>query len=111
MLPALINPNISCITPARKTLSRNTWNEPSVAIAVKTMAVSPAAGPDTLMLELLIKPTIIPPITPAIMPANGGAFEASAIPRQRGNATKNTTSPDGKSDLRLLKKAVFFIMT
>ena len=60
------------------------------------MAVNPAAGPDTEMLELLIAHTTIPPMIPAIIPDNGGAPEANAIPKHSGNATKNTTKPDAK---------------
>jgi hypothetical protein len=61
------------------------------------MAVSPAAGPATLSSELLRDPMTIPPITPAIMPANSGAPLARAIPRHSGSATKKTTRPDNKS--------------
>lgn len=63
------------------------------------MAVKPAAGPETEMLELLKKPTTKPPIIPAIIPDNGGAPDASAIPKHKGSATKNTTSPEGKFSL------------
>jgi hypothetical protein len=41
-------------------------------------------------------PITIPPIIPEIMPDNGGAPEASAIPKHKGSATKNTTNPDGR---------------
>jgi hypothetical protein len=34
---------------------------------------------------------------PAINPENSGAPLANAIPRHSGNATKNTTTLDGKS--------------
>jgi hypothetical protein len=34
--------------------------------------MSPAAGPDTLMVDLLIRPAIIPPIMPEIIPDKGG---------------------------------------
>jgi hypothetical protein len=34
---------------------------------------------------------------PAIIPENNGAPEASAIPRHNGNATRNTTNPEGRS--------------
>ena len=66
-------------------------------MATKTMAIKPAAGPETLTLEWLRKPTTIPPMIPEIIPAKGGAPEATAIPRQRGNATKKTTSPESES--------------
>jgi hypothetical protein len=45
-------------------------------------------------LELLKNPTTIPPITPVIIPANGGAPEATAIPKHKGNATRKTTKPE-----------------
>ena len=41
----------------------------------------------------------IPPTIPAIIPDNGGAPEANAIPKHKGSATKNTTIPDGKFSL------------
>ena len=69
-------------------------------MATSKMAISPAAGPDTLTLEPLRYPTTIPAITPQIIPANGGAPLAMAIPRQRGRATKKTTMPDNISVLK-----------
>jgi hypothetical protein len=42
-------------------------------------------------------------MTPAIIPENNGAPEASAIPKQRGIATKNTTKPEDKFGLIDLK--------
>lgn len=33
---------------------------------------------------------------PAITPASGGAPEANAMPKQSGNATKKTTTPEAK---------------
>ena len=59
----------------------------------KTIAVKPAAGPDTLNLDPLKTVTKIPPTKPAIIPENKGTLHAIAIPKQRGKATKNTTSP------------------
>jgi hypothetical protein len=64
------------------------------------MVVNPAAGPQTLNEDLLKEATTIPPTTPAIMPENNGAPEASAIPRHNGSATKNTTILAGKSCLK-----------
>src|SRR4051794_26619990 len=61
------------------------------------MAVKPAAGPETLVCEPLRRATTRPPMTPLRMPDIIGAFEANAIPRQRGRATKNTTSPEDRS--------------
>src|SRR5215203_7124074 len=69
-------------------------------MATNTIAISPAAGPDTLTFEPLKYPTIIPAITPQIIPPNGGAPLATAIPKQRGKATRNTTIPDKRSDFR-----------
>lgn len=60
------------------------------------MAVSPAAGPDTEIGELLRNPTTIPPIIPAMIPDKGGAPEANAIPKHKGRATKKTTNPGAK---------------
>jgi hypothetical protein len=39
----------------------------------------------------------MPPMIPLMMPANGGAPLATAIPRHNGNATKNTTMPGSRS--------------
>ena len=44
----------------------------------------------------------IPPIIPEIIPLKKGAPDANAMPRHNGRATKNTTMPDGISDLRYL---------
>ena len=45
------------------------------------------------MLELLEKPTTIPPIIPAIIPENSGAPDAREIPKHKGSAIRNTTRP------------------
>ena len=68
-------------------------------MAAKTMAANPAAGPETPILEPLNEPTIIPPTIPAINPEKSGAPLANAIPKHKGNATKNTTILAGKSFL------------
>ena len=47
---------------------------------------------------------------PEIIPENNGAPLASAIPRQSGNATRKTTKPDEKSDLRFAKRVFFFVI-
>jgi hypothetical protein len=60
-------------------------------------AVRPAAGPLTLVLEPLKKPTTIPPTIPAKSPEAKGAFEARATPRHKGRATRKTTNPEIKS--------------
>ncbi len=79
-------------------------------IAVKTIAVRPAAGPETEIFELLIVPTTKPPTIPAMIPDNGGAPDANAIPKQRGSATKNTTSPEGKFSFIPPINDVFFMI-
>lgn len=83
---------------------------PKSVIAVRTIAVKPAAGPETLKWEVLKYPTTIPPIIPEIIPENKGAPDAIAIPKHKGNATKKTTKPEEKSDLRFAKKLLFFVI-
>ena len=63
------------------------------------IAAKPAAGPETLMGELLKIPTTIPPIIPETIPENNGAQDAKAIPKHNGSATKKTTKPEEKSCL------------
>ena len=89
---------------------RKSSNAPRSVIAVKTIAVRPAAGPDTEIFELLIVPTTRPPTIPEIIPDKGGAPDAKAIPKHNGSATKNTTSPEGKFSLIPPINDVFFIM-
>jgi hypothetical protein len=84
------------MTPAITTESKNV-SYPKLVTAAKTIAIKPAAGPETLKLELDKKPTTTPPITPVIIPAKGGAPDATAIPKHKGNATKKTTRPDNVS--------------
>lgn len=48
-----------------------------------TVAIRPAAGPETLKCELLISPTTMPPAKPAIRPLIGGTPEPNAIPRHK----------------------------
>ena len=108
MVPAFIKPSANWSNPAIKTAKRKALNEPKSVIAVKTIAVKPAAGPETLIWDLLNNPTTIPPITPEIIPENKGAPLASAIPKHSGSATKKTTKPEAKSDLILEKIFVFF---
>ena len=79
-------------------------------MAVNTIAVKPAAGPETLKCDLLKYPTTIPPIIPEIIPENNGAPLANAIPKHNGSATKNTTKPEAKSDLRFAKRLIFFVI-
>ena len=73
------------------------------------MAASPAAGPLTPILDPLIDPTTIPPTIPAISPEKRGAPLANAIPKHRGNATKNTTILAGKSFLIVLNMINVFV--
>jgi hypothetical protein len=84
------------MAPAIITATRK-FSYPNCVTANRTIAINPAAGPDTLTLELLNAPTRTPPIIPAIIPANGGAPLATAMPKQRGKATKKTTIPDNRS--------------
>ena len=67
-------------------------------MAVNTITASPAAGPLTPSGEPLNAPTTIPPTIPAMSPENNGAPEASAMPKQRGSATRNTMMDADKSD-------------
>ncbi len=110
MLPALINPKTSWINPAIKTAVRKTSKAPKSVIAVNTIAVKPAAGPETLRFEVLKYPTTMPPTIPDMIPENNGAPEAIAIPKHKGSATRKTTKPDAKSDLRLAKRLIFFVI-
>jgi hypothetical protein len=85
------------MTPAKITAKRKSSKLPNVPIAVNTITANPAAGPLTPIAEPLIAPTTTPPIIPAINPENSGAPLARAIPKQSGNATKNTTILADKS--------------
>ena len=75
-------------------------------IEAATTVVRPAAGPETDICELLINPITMPPIIPAIIPESGGAPEANAMPKHRGNATKKTTIPEGRFCFKSAK--IFF---
>lgn len=66
-------------------------------MAAATITVRPAAGPLTLSCEPLSSPTTMPPAMPAIMPEKRGAPDPSAIPKQSGSATRNTTIDEGIS--------------
>ena len=94
--------------PASTTESKKTSYEPSDPMALKTITVSPAAGPDTLNCEPLANATIIPPTIPEIIPENSGAPDAKAIPKHKGKATKNTTRPAGKSFFKYEKEISWF---
>ena len=110
MLPARINPKTSWISHAMIPAHRKSSKAPRSLMAVKTIAVSPAAGPETEMFELLMEPTTSPPTMPAIIPDSGGAPEARAIPRHKGSATRNTTRPEGKFSFIPPMNDVFFMM-
>jgi hypothetical protein len=99
MMPSLSTPNASCITPARTTAVRKPSNDPIPWIATATIVVRPAAGPLTLTCDCESTPTTTPPMMPAITPEKSGALDPSAMPRQSGNATRNTTIPAGPSYL------------
>ena len=71
-------------------------------MAVSTITAKPAAGPLTPSAEPLARPTMMPPTIPAIIPENKGAPEASAMPKHKGSATKNTTILAVKSLLKFL---------
>jgi hypothetical protein len=49
-----------------------------------------------------MEPTTSPPIIPAITPAKSGAPLAKAIPKHKGNATKKTTTLEGRSLFKCL---------
>ena len=70
-------------------------------MAPYTITAKPAAGPLTPSGLPLKGATINPPIIPAINPEKSGAPEASAIPKHKGKATKNTTKELGASCFRL----------
>ena len=97
------------MTPAITTANKKAGHEPSVAIDVRTITASPAAGPLTPSADPLAIPTIIPPTIPAMIPEKRGAPDARAIPRHSGTATKNTTILAGRSLLSSLK--MFFNST
>lgn len=104
MKPSRNEPRMICKNPAKTTAHKKSSKEPNEWMAVATMAVSPAAGPDTPSAEPEIAPTTIPPTIPAIKPENKGASDAKAIPKHSGTATRKTTSPEGTSYFQFLKK-------
>ena len=79
------------MTPAKTTASKNASYTCNFKMATATIAVKPAAGPETLSCDPLNRPTTLPPTTPAIIPENKGAPDAKAMPKQSGSATSNTT--------------------
>jgi len=97
MKPAREIPRPICSNPPITTAVKKASKEPSWAICMATIAVKPAAGPETLECEPLNAPITKPPTIPASNPENSGAPDAKAIPKQSGSATKNTTRPDTRS--------------
>jgi hypothetical protein len=91
--PAFNKPNKICKIPANTIAAKKVSKLPSFDIELNTIAVNPAAGPDTLNFEPLNAVVTIPPITPEIIPENIGTPQDSAIPIQSGSATKKTTMP------------------
>jgi hypothetical protein len=79
------------------TAMRNVGKSPSEMMAEATTVAKPAAGPETESSDPEKSDMIMPPTTPAMIPENSGAPEASAMPKQSGNATRKTTSPAGTS--------------
>jgi hypothetical protein len=61
------------------------------------------------MCEPEIDPTTMPPIIPAMRPLSGGAPLATAMPRQSGNATKNTTKLADRSALKFSLEKYFIV--
>ena len=102
----LISKNFNCVIWVK-----NNSKLPKSVMAPKTMAAKPAAGPETEIGELLMNPITSPPTIPAKIPESGGAPDANAIPKQSGNATRNTTIPEGIfSFIPPNKVFVFFIV-
>jgi hypothetical protein len=90
------------------TASKNVSNG-MVSSVVRIITAKPAAGPLTPCEDLLIAPTSVPPIIPAIRPEKSGAPLANAIPRQSGKATNSTTILAGRS--RFNEEKIVFLST
>lgn len=93
--------------PAKTTASKKVSKAPKSSIALKTITANPAAGPETPSGDPLASATTVPPIIPAIIPEKSGAPDASAIPKQSGMATRNTTIEAGRSLFKFEKKPPF----
>ncbi|CDP85348.1 hypothetical protein BN975_02209 [Mycolicibacterium farcinogenes] len=91
-----LSPNSTCKTPAPTVMAQVTA-QPNWEIRPATTTVNPAAGPLTCSGDPPRAPATMPPTIAAMMPASTGAPEATAMPRDRGRATKNTTSDAGRS--------------
>ena len=106
--PSLVRPKTICSTPAQTVIAQVTAH-PNSATKPATMTVSPAAGPLTCRGEPPSAPATTPPTIAAITPASTGASEATAIPSDRGRATRNTTSEAGRSYRRTLVTGPSFV--
>ncbi len=91
-----VSPKTICRTPAPAVISVVTC-QPKVLTSSATMTVRPAAGPETWSLEPPSRPATTAPTTAAMRPARIGAPEATAMPSERGTATRNTTIEAEKS--------------
>ncbi len=60
----------------------------------------PAAGPEIVTNVPEILEPMSPPTMAVIKPASGGTPEAMAIPKQSGNAIKETLNPEDRSSLK-----------
>ena len=85
------------MAPAMRPAQRNSSNAPKLVIDSRTIAARPAAGPETLIFEVLKNPMTIPPTIPEITPESGGAPDARAIPKHSGSAhEKDHQIPEAK---------------
>ena len=67
---------------------------PNSPTAPATITINPAAGPLIVKRDPANKLTTIPPIIAVIRPMMGGNSDAFAIPKLKGNASKNTMKPE-----------------
>ena len=86
------------------TASKKILKLPCDIMDAATTVDKPVAGPDTLSCDPLTIDTSIPPIIPEIIPTDSGAPDASAIPKHKGNATRKTDNPAGKSCLSQISR-------
>ena len=63
------------------------------------MTIKPAAGPLIVSSESLTKVATKPPTMAVMIPAIAGYPEASDMPKQSGNAIRNTKKPEMNSSL------------
>ncbi len=98
VLATLNAPSTSCSTPAARVIMQ-VARQPYVRTSSPTTRASPAAGPLTCTTDPPSGPATRPPTTAAIRPAMSGAPQVTAMPRERGTATRKTTSEAGRSCL------------